>query len=546
MAGGRKEKQTGYTIVLDNGLTASIPLRGTFPEEEKSAAGQGLNEDIPERIAAMRAMYRYGDGSVRDKAENFIRQGKFMADYSDDMPWQGNLYRYFPAYHDLNVPQLRAYFSWRAGVREGKFTPVPQTLYTLYANELLVGIGCRDAEDSFRKMKAFYEGLQGAGQTGGEVLARLRRWMTDLCIVYDLPHEWPRDVEDSFYRDMDTARICLEKPEEHTDEEIIAALSAFAPARFPQSPVFSVERGRHLFALIWKTLSSSYTVKGRTIFTTCFNARRQRFSWTPFPEALYIPPAEQADRSYELHPGRRYQCRDGHWTVERYNFYSVNQTVFRTILHESERRLREILGVGRPLKADVLESWVDRYIDEALVREQEEIRQARLSAIHFEAGDLAAIRADAAVTRDSLLTEEEREAEAEVEERAELEAGRRGNGGTPSMKNRTEVQASARGLDLMGPAEAELSDDGLFDKESPDDEPALGAHEMAILRLLLDGKSPADYIREKRLFATVLADSINEALYDALGDTAVECDGKDIILVEDYREDIEELIGAEV
>ena len=43
---------------------------------------------------------------------------------------------------------------------------------------------------------------------------------------------------------------------------------------------------------------------------------------------------------------------------------------------------------------------------------------------------------------------------------------------------------------------------------------------------------------------TVIADGINEALFDLLGDSAVECDGQDIVLVEDYREDLIRLLGG--
>jgi hypothetical protein len=41
----------------------------------------------------------------------------------------------------------------------------------------------------------------------------------------------------------------------------------------------------------------------------------------------------------------------------------------------------------------------------------------------------------------------------------------------------------------------------------------------------------------------IVADELNEALFDEIGDSVVECDGDEIILVEDYREDIMELLG---
>ena len=81
-------------------------------------------------------------------AEIFYRQGKFMENYEDDVPWTGAYRHYFPVYHDLNIPQLRGYFTWRTGVRKGIFSPVPASLAYIYLYELLNGIGAESPEDS--------------------------------------------------------------------------------------------------------------------------------------------------------------------------------------------------------------------------------------------------------------------------------------------------------------------------------------------------------------------------------------------------------------
>ena len=43
---------------------------------------------------------------------------------------------------------------------------------------------------------------------------------------------------------------------------------------------------------------------------------------------------------------------------------------------------------------------------------------------------------------------------------------------------------------------------------------------------------------------TVAADAINEALFDEIGDTALEWDGAEFTLAEDYREDVLRLLGG--
>ena len=41
---------------------------------------------------------------------------------------------------------------------------------------------------------------------------------------------------------------------------------------------------------------------------------------------------------------------------------------------------------------------------------------------------------------------------------------------------------------------------------------------------------------------SVVADAINEALFDEIGDNVLTCEGDEITLVEDYREDLESIL----
>ncbi len=55
-----------------------------------------------------------------------------------------------------------------------------------------------------------------------------------------------------------------------------------------------------------------------------------------------------------------------------------------------------------------------------------------------------------------------------------------------------------------------------------------------------------DWLAEQRRMPTVEADAINEALFDEIGDSALECDGDEISLVEDYREDVLRILGGKI
>lgn len=70
----------------------------------------------------------------------------------------------------------------------------------------------------------------------------------------------------------------------------------------------------------------------------------------------------------------------------------------------------------------------------------------------------------------------------------------------------------------------------------------LSAEETDILRMLLAGENPASYIRAHHLYPAVVADSINEKLFDEIGDSAVEEEDGTLSLIEDYRPDLQALL----
>ena len=92
----------------------------------------------------------------------------------DQAEWKGVFRQLFPTYHDLNIRQLRGYFTWRTSLREGKYRPAPAPMVFIYLYELLCGIGTSSPEDSLRKMEEFETAYLGSGygQEGMEEILR--------------------------------------------------------------------------------------------------------------------------------------------------------------------------------------------------------------------------------------------------------------------------------------------------------------------------------------------------------------------------------------
>ena len=69
-------------------------------------------------------------------------------------------------------------------------------------------------------------------------------------------------------------------------------------------------------------------------------------------------------------------------------------------------------------------------------------------------------------------------------------------------------------------------------------------HQLAVL--LIDLR-PAIHGFDQELILlfvmpSVVADTINSALFDEIGDNILECDGKTLKIVEDYAEEVEKLL----
>ena len=309
----------GVTVVLE---PQKFDGEQIYRETALPFAGENPNPAMPKvpgRIREMMRLYEHGDGSYLRKCRNFLRQGRFMEDYEDDRPWTGDVRRYFPTYHDFDVRQLRGYFTWRTGVRKGEYGPIAASLAYLYLYELLCGIGSSSPEDSLRKMRAFEKGFLDSGIGDPSMRKNLRRWMLEYAVLHGLPAETVRSFAEPAMLEKDAALTILRTSENAADEAVFSALCVFGGNRLAQSPVVAKEeeRGKHLFAEVWRGAVRKGTEKGEDFFEACFGERKT-FHWYPLSNAVYAEEGGHPDTDFVLDESRSYHCRGGRWTEERY------------------------------------------------------------------------------------------------------------------------------------------------------------------------------------------------------------------------------------
>ncbi|MDO4292505.1 MAG: TerB N-terminal domain-containing protein [Eubacteriales bacterium] len=519
----------GADIVLDTPPAAQTVV---WPETAIPAFGAPFSvsaPEMPEKIREMRSLYEYHAGSFEGKWRNFVRQGKFMEAYEDDAPWDGEYRRYFPTYHDLNLPQLRGYFTWRTRLRRGEFTPVSASLAYLYVYELLNGIGVASPEECLRKMQEFEAGFLDAGMGDPGMRKNLRRWMLEYAVLHDVSPELARRCADPDVLRRDAALAALRAPESSSDVEIFSALFVLAGKNPEQSPVVKrdAEKGKRLFASVWRCACQSLAGNGRDLFTVCFG-KQKSFAWHPLGNAVYREENRHPDTDYALDPCRLFLCRSGVWEERRYDSLYFDKDRLRTLLHEADRVLRRALKTGHYLKELPGGAWAADCAQEALLAERRAEQEAARPKIAVELSRLERIRQEAGVTRDSLLVAEEPEMAGELPE----VAGEVQEAGEMNAEKASAAEALPSEVPPPKAAPAEV----------PEGPEGLDETGRRLLRELAEHRPVEAYLRANHLMPSVVADAVNEALFDEIGDNVLECDGDRITLVEDYREDILDIL----
>ena len=551
---GKREESSGAGgRVFRDTLLPLEAMRGNYDksrfrerqEENKKARPQThvrLNNEprtIPTRILEMMQLYEYRSSSFENKCRNFVRQGKFMEDYEDDAPWNSEVKRYFATYHDLNINQLRGYFAWRTRVRRGEFHPITMSLAYMYIYELLNMIGAKTPEEAIRKMREFEKGFLDSGIGDRSMRENLHRWIMEFAVLSGSPKEevLPLIAPDLIERDRQL--MVLRKPSEHSDEEVFGALNALTGGKTEKSSVFlkEPERGIHLFAEVWRYMAEHYDDCGWDIFAACFGKLR-KFPWHPLANAVYMDQKKREEAEYKVTECRKFVCKNGEWSEIRYDELFFDRYRVHAIVHEADRQIRRYLKAGHYLKVKKGEEWITPYVEAVIEADRAAAVEAAKPKITIDLSGLDKIRRDAQITRDSLLTEDE------MREQAPEQMMKLAPEQAPQQAEGPAVQHEEQ--QIVQPMILELPEVPKEEEKSAEVEiPSLDDTQAQILLSVMRGEPVAGMIREKALMPSVVTDAINEALFDEIGDSVLMCEGDEITLIEDYREDLELLLEGD-
>lgn len=422
----------------------------------------------------------------------FIKQGKLLAGYEDDYVYDRRVTHYFPTYQSLTNPELRGYFSWRTKLRRGNLQKTSLTYAFLYIYELLNQIGVADPMDGYRKLTEFRDAY-GALDDG--ILPYLNLWLMDYVVYYNLDAGLLADTPQvRFNRGI----AVLDSIQSRGDEEVIRAVEQLSPKWLERSKFYREYREdcNTVTVRVLRRMSAHYNARCKKTMVEQYFGSFSQYRVILFDAAVFHERQVEGSRQYKVDENYIYRCRNGLWSVQKYNCLPHSNGKLGDVLKAIDGVMRECYGYGRPIQYKLDTKWILKIIQEEARNILTEKKAAEEKKITIDYSRLARIRSDAAVTRDRLMVEEEAEEEA---------------------------------LPVQTPAPA----------EEPEDTP-LTRDEYRLLQSLLYGRDYG-WVRSSGLMLSVLVDGINDKLYDTFSDSVLLGDDPPE-LIEDYIADLKEMI----
>ena len=550
-----------------------------YADEPILKTGRQMQNFLPDQYRKMREISRWQDdpkggaGRWLSEAELFYRQGLLMADFEDDCPYNGTFKSYFPTYNAMSDRQLRGYFTWRAQVRRGTVEKTSTSFAFLYLYELICGIGVDDPLDGFNKIKAFWD-VYRAFEPGIDRFARV--WLQDYAVFHGLD---PKLLRDSKTVMFDNALIELRRaardlapaptpsdlaparrktseptlplpPDEAGEEQLMTAINALSTYNLNNSRLDRSHHRdlRHVACAVYVRMARYYDTHRKTGIVASLFGEETAMPYTMFASAVFFAPECHEDCEYRLDPIHIYRCQNGFWECMRIHGSRQKSSKLGEMMRACDQRLRLALDPTHPLKEEKVPKYLAKIIDDEIVAWLSWDAAHQPVKIDIDLSQLGHIRSAAAQTREALLIDEEREddvpmeAEATLIEQPNTESAPGMTAGPGEMATRQdepdEPTVSTEEFGVVAPLLVSVP--APVTPASAEAANKLAPAADAFLRALLERNTAqaTSAVAQSGKSEDMLVDSINEALFDLVGDTVIEFGSAGPQIIEDYEADV--------
>lgn len=460
--------------------------------------------ETPHKIKEMKELAFTKEAMWKTSAWLFYTQGCFMADYTDDLTYNEDFVKYYVTYTSLTTEQLRGYFTWRTAVRNGSFPEAPMPFVLLYAHELINNIGVSSHMEGYEKLRKLYNDSSVSCQAASRYISG---WLSDYVIYYGLDVKLLReDPELRSDLDVITLMHCNELP----DEEVCQAMLRLSAYRAEGSRFVKeyTEDYRKAAVKLFREMSAYYEKhRKNSLCTNLFGQLTVTYKHF-FENAVFYEKNKYRDADVKVNEIRSYTCRKGVWQCRSLRGELKRNKKLGDLLKALDCLMRKRYNYTYKLKSPEISKLALEMTESILQELEEEKRRAKAAVIEIDLSALSGIRTDADTVRDKLLTEADTEPDDEPDFCIEEEL--------PETYEETDV--------------------------SPEEGQLLDKAELSFLKALIFGGDWAGSARSSGYIPSVLADSINEKLFDQFGDTIIDFSEDIPQIVEDYLEEMRTLI----
>ncbi|MDO4849848.1 MAG: TerB N-terminal domain-containing protein [Coriobacteriia bacterium] len=519
-----------------------------YSDEPIIRRGSQMHGFVPEPIKQLRALQLTPTGRTWSESRLFFEQARLLEDFEDHAPFVGQFLSYYPTYRSMNDRQLRGYFTWRTNVRRGQVEDVSTSFAYVYLYELLMGVGVEPGEKGFAAIEAFYKAYRAFDQASMD--RNVRPWLVDYVVDHGLDPKLAAPYVNAAHDDaiallagIERAAILSAPPKGsrktaldfgtlgEAAQKLMGAAAELSSYRVLESRLYKEAPEDFGVALcaVFIRLSRHYARTHNqglveTLFGTRFRVRHLMYA-----SAIHYEPAPHPDCVYELSPTRTYICKSGLWSCEGFHDGGGKSAKLGDICRAVDRQLRAATGFPAQLKDHAEPKYLAKMID-AEIEDLLAWKEAHKPVVvDIDLSKLAGIRSAAAVTQEALLVDEERE----QGQGSPAELSSCSN--SPDSHERDIKSRSAHAelrVKIAPPASPDPAPSAKPDKESFPY--GLSQEEVELLGALLAGEVPSTGGS-----VDLMVDSINEKLFELLGDTAVEFGGDGAPrVVEDYVDDV--------
>ena len=500
----------------------------TYTDEPILFVASKMKNYTPKEITEMRKLEKGASWSALSDPGIFYKQAKFMENYEDDYEYKGDFQRFYPTYRSMSTSELRGYFTWRKKVRRGEITKTSLSFAFLYVYELLNLIGCENEFDGYNKLTEFFEAY---GNIDPKISGYRKAWVNDFVVYYNLPSEL-YVLKEEEGADFQNALITLTSKESKSDTEIFNALTVFSSYNIKESPFYKEHSAdvTAVTAKVYKKLCEYHQKHRKVSFTEKLFGREFKSGYFMFNAAVFYEKEKHPDTEYTVNPLLKFICKNGSWYQERTFRVKGKNTEIRDILKNIDCLMREKYNFKHKLTMAESTKTVLSVISESIEERLKENKEKEKKIINIDISKLQSIRDTSLVTANKLIVEEEEDVINNIEAEFPL---------PETAEEINEVNSKAETYEAAESENSNISENNYIN------ETELDSTEFEFLIKLIKNENDKEFLKSRGIMLSIITDSVNEKLYDIYGDTVIDFDGTDALIIEDYQEELKGLINFE-